>query len=243
MGTGSWGWHPRSSLTGLYHAAAAAAGLTTFPALPAGLLSVQLAVTAAVAAAFVVSAPLQLYVAANPWTMWATLAVSFVLVLVMACSETARRTHPWNLLCLFAFTGCEAVLMGILSASLQTDVLLMAAGITLGATVVLSLYALQTKHDFTAAGGVLFSLLWALIAAGLLSFFFHSRIMNILVSALGAAVFSCYIVFDVLLMVGGGRYSISPDDYVMAALNIYLDVINLFLYLVQLLNEINGNSN
>jgi hypothetical protein len=35
-------------------------------------------------------------------------------------------------------------------------------------------------------------------------------------------VFACYIVFDVQLMIGGGAYSIEPDEYVFAAINIYL---------------------
>jgi len=40
--------------------------------------------------------------------------------------------------------------------------------------------------------------------------------MNIVISGIGAAVFSCYIVFDVQLMMGGGTYSIEPDEYVFA---------------------------
>lgn len=69
---------------------------------------------------------------------------------------------------------------------------------------------------------ILFSLLFALIAAGLLSIFWHSKIVNIAISGIGAAVFACYIVFDVQLMMGGGAYSIEPDEYVFAAINIYL---------------------
>jgi hypothetical protein len=69
---------------------------------------------------------------------------------------------------------------------------------------------------------ILFSLLFALIAAGLLSIFWHSKIINIAISGIGAAVFACYIVFDVQLMMGGGAYSIEPDEYVFASINIYL---------------------
>jgi FtsH-binding integral membrane protein len=44
---------------------------------------------------------------------------------------------------------------------------------------------------------ILFSLLFALIGAGLLSIFWHSRVVDIAISGIGAAVFACYIVFDV----------------------------------------------
>lgn len=63
---------------------------------------------------------------------------------------------------------------------------------------------------------ILYSLLFSLIAAGMLSIFFHSKVMNIIISGIGAAVFSCYIVFDVQLMMGGGTYAIDPDEYVFA---------------------------
>lgn len=148
--------------------------------------------------------------------------VSLGLVLVLSCWEQARRQHPLNLIFLFVFTACESVLVATISSFYNTDIVLMAAGLTVGVTVCLSLYAMQTNRDFTAAGGILFSLLFALIGAGILSIFIHSKVMNIAIAGVGAAVFACYIVFDVQLMVGSGSYSISPDEYVFAAMNIYL---------------------
>lgn len=152
----------------------------------------------------------------------AAFGVSLGLVLVMSCWEQARRQHPLNLIFLFLFTACESVLVATISSFYNTDIVLMAAGLTVGITVCLSLYAMQTKRDFTAAGGILFSLLFALIGAGILSIFIHSKVMNIAIAGIGAAVFACYIVFDVQLMIGSGSYSISPDEYVFAAINIYL---------------------
>ena len=39
--------------------------------------------------------------------------------------------------------------------------------------------------------------------------------------------------FDTQLMIGGQhKYSISPEEYIFAALNLYLDIINLFLYIL-----------
>ena len=51
--------------------------------------------------------------------------------------------------------------------------------------------------------------------------------------SLGALVFSLYIVYDTQLMMGGKhKYALSPEEYIFAALNLYLDIINLFLYLL-----------
>lgn len=156
------------------------------------------------------------------WTFWTAFGLSLGLVLLLSCWEQARRQHPLNLIVLFAFTACESVLVATISSMYNTNVVLIAASLTVGITLCLSLYAMQTKHDFTTAGGVFFSLLFALVGAGIISMFFHSRVLDIIVSGAGAAVFSCYIVFDVQLMTGSGSYSISPDEYVFAALNIYL---------------------
>ena len=49
----------------------------------------------------------------------------------------------------------------------------------------------------------------------------------------GALIFSCYLVYDTQLMMGGTHaYSLSPEEYIFAALNIYLDIVNLFLYIL-----------
>ena len=51
----------------------------------------------------------------------------------------------------------------------------------------------------------------------------------------GALIFSLYIIYDTQLMMGGKHeYALDPEEYVFASLNIYLDVINLFLYILMI---------
>ena len=55
----------------------------------------------------------------------------------------------------------------------------------------------------------------------------------------GALIFSCYLVYDTQLMMGGTHaYSLSPEEYIFASLNLYLDIINLFMYILSII----GNS-
>ena len=53
----------------------------------------------------------------------------------------------------------------------------------------------------------------------------------------GVLIFSLYIVYDTQTIVGGEHknFQFDMDDYVLAALVIYLDIINLFILLLQLL--------
>jgi len=78
-------------------------------------------------------------------------------------------------------------------------------------------------------------LLFGLIAA----FFPATRTVRLVYAAIGAIIFSVYIVYDTQLMIGGKhKYSLSPEEYIFASLNLYLDIINLFMYILSII----GNS-
>ena len=51
---------------------------------------------------------------------------------------------------------------------------------------------------------------------------------------IGVLVFSLFLVYDTQLLVGGRKYELSEEEYVFAALTIYIDVIQIFLYLLEL---------
>merc|ERR1711971_530255 len=58
----------------------------------------------------------------------------------------------------------------------------------------------------------------------------------------GALIFSLYIIYDTQLMMGGKhKYSLSPEEYIFAALNIYLDVINLFMYILMIVGGLSDD--
>merc|ERR1712244_171859 len=62
-----------------------------------------------------------------------------------------------------------------------------------------------------------------------------------LYSLAGVVIFSLFIIYDTQLIVGGThkKHQFTVDDYVFAALNIYLDIINLFLMLLELMGDRN----
>ena len=105
--------------------------------------------------------------------------------------------------------------------------------LTLSTFGVLSLYALVSKRDFSAWGSFFFVGLWVLIATSLLNIFFPTALGTLWIAAGTVLVFSGLLVFDTWRIVRSGQYG--PDDYVPAAVNIYLDLLNLFLAIVSLL--------
>ena len=113
----------------------------------------QLAVTAAITALFVLSPAVKGYVMGAPWVFATAFAGSLGLIVFMACSESARRQHPTNLICLAAFTLCEAVLVGAASAQYDTHIVLIAAAMTATITASLAAYAMQVGGRWVRGGG------------------------------------------------------------------------------------------
>ena len=93
------------------------------------------------------------FVVQNRWFMWVTLAVMIVCLLSMVCCETVRRKSPINLIFLFVFTVCEGLMLGTLATFYSVDAVLISVGITAGVTFALTIFAFQTKIDFTVCGG------------------------------------------------------------------------------------------
>merc|ERR1712157_250571 len=123
----------------------------------------------------------------------------------------------------------------------DTQIVIMALCTTALVVAGLTAYAFQTKYDFTTFGGILFCSLFCLFGFGIMTMFIQNHVMGIMYSSVGALIFSCYLVFDIQLLMHGKRVQLSPDDYVFAALNLYLDIVQLFLHILRLYGEMSRN--
>ena len=68
---------------------------------------------------------------------------------------------------------------------------------------------------------------------GLFSFMFSPQ-MHFLYCLFGVILFGFYLLIDTQLICGGGRVQVSPEHYILAVIMLYLDIINLFLYILML---------
>jgi len=159
-----------------------------------------------------------------------------VCLIGMACCEGVRRKFPTNILFLAVFTGAQGFMLGSMCARFEADAIFIAVGITAGVTLGLTIFAFQTKIDFTTCGGMLCAMMMILFLAGIgLAIFGTSKWTMIAYGSAGALIFSLYIVYDTQLMMGGKhKYALDPEEYIFAALNIYLDIVNLFMYILMI---------
>ena len=78
-------------------------------------------------------------------------------------------------------------------------------------------------------------ILMVLIIFGIVTIFWRNPIVQLIYACLGALLFSIYLIYDTQLVIGKGTFSYSLDDAYLAAIQLYLDVINLFLFILQIL--------
>ncbi|KAF7361755.1 UPF0005-domain-containing protein [Mycena venus] len=146
-----------------------------------------------------------------------------------------RHSHPWNFVLLSTFTLMEAFTLGVVVAFYDNLIVLQALLITLGVFIGLTLFTFQSKYDFEGLGPWLFGGLIALCMTGFVGIFIpFNQTMDLIYAIGGCLLFSGYIVYDTYLI----NAKLSPDEFIMGAISLYLDFINLFLSILRLLNNL-----
>jgi len=203
-----------------------------------GILSAQLALTSIFVFIGTVSTSFQHFVAENPSILLLALIVNIGTLLSLACFSGLVNKVPTNYILLGIFTFCEAFIVACICGFYDPTSVLIVAVMTLAVTLALTAYAMTTKRDFSTKTGVmLVFLVAATMFAIFMPFLFHSRMVEVVISVVFIIIYGIYIVIDTQLILGSGKYSFDEEDYIIAALNIYIDIVGLFIYLLQLLGN------
>jgi protein lifeguard len=166
------------------------------------ILTVQLSITLGIIALFVFHKPTQLWVKQHPYMIWVALGIVVVTMIALACCESVRRTSPMNFVVLAVFTLAESFMLGCMSVVYDPDLVMMAVGLTAAVCLGLTLFAFQTKLDFTVMGGVLFVAAIILMVFGIVAMFFPGKTITLVYASFGALLFSIYLVYDTQMMMG-----------------------------------------
>ncbi|XP_029480149.1 protein lifeguard 2a isoform X1 [Oncorhynchus nerka] len=202
------------------------------------ILMVQLLVTFGIVALFTFCEPVRQFVQYNRILYLASYIIFMGAYLVLVCSTSARRQYPTNLILLGIFTLAMSYMAGMLASYHNTKVVMLCVGITAMVCLFITLFCFQTKVDFTSCHGLLFSLMMVLMVTGLLLLFTapfgYIPWLQTAYAGLGALVFTLFLAFDVQLLMGNRRYSLSPEEHVFGAMCLYMDVVYIFFFLLQL---------
>nr|XP_018898131.1 PREDICTED: protein lifeguard 1 isoform X3 [Bemisia tabaci]XP_018898132.1 PREDICTED: protein lifeguard 1 isoform X3 [Bemisia tabaci] len=200
------------------------------------ILMCQLAITTAFIGMFKWNTAVNNLVKANPGMWWIAMIMMFITLFALTCCGDLSRKSPHNIILLFLFTVAESFLVATFTIHFQTDTVLLAAGLCTVVCFGLTIFAFQTKIDFTVMGGALFIAVLILMLFGLVAIFFPGKTITLVYASGGAFIFSLYLIYDTQMMLGGNhKYSISPEDYVFAVLSLYMDIINIFINILTIL--------
>jgi len=111
--------------------------------------------------------------------------------------------------------------------------------ITAGTFAAMSLYGYTTKRDLSQLGSFLFMGLIGIVIASLVNIFIGSTALQFAISVIGVLVFTGLTAYDTQsikeMYFEGDGYEMAGKKAVMGALRLYLDFVNLFMMLIQLL--------
>ncbi len=198
-----------------------------------GILSMQLILTTFMCAVSITSKSFAHFQQTHPAFIWVSLIGSIIVLLAICCIPGMSRTVPANYLLLFAFTFFESYMVSAVCSTTNPRIVLMAAAMTCAITIALTVYAWTTKTDFTVCGSMLFIASCCLLIMGIFAMFF--KFLHVVVATLGIFIYAIYIIYDTQLLIGNKENALDIEDYIFGALMLYLDVINMFLYILQLL--------
>jgi len=140
-----------------------------------------------------------------------------------------------NLIVLFAFTFVSGLtLVPLLSHTFNmpggAGIVANAFGMTTVIFGSISTFALTTKTDFSSMGKPLMIALIVVVIASVINIFLGNPILQIIIAGVGAMLFSAFILYDTQAIVRGAY-----ETPIEAAISLYLDFLNLFISLLQIL--------
>ncbi|XP_077454735.1 glutamate receptor, ionotropic, N-methyl D-aspartate-associated protein 1b (glutamate binding) [Stigmatopora argus] len=205
------------------------------------VLTAQLLVTFSFVMVSTFVKEIKVFVRDNFWPYILSYITFFVCVYAISCSGNLRRKHPWNLVALSILTLSMSYMVVMITSFHETDVVVMALGITAVVCFTVVIFSLQTKYDFTSCYGVMFVCLVVLVLFSFLCIILRNGILNIFYAGLASLLFACFLAVDTQLVIGNKELSLHPEEYIFAALNLYMDIINIFMYILTLVGKARGS--
>ncbi|KAK6589268.1 Grina-prov protein [Cryptosporidium xiaoi] len=176
----------------------------------------------------------------------APLTIIFLTVILHFISyfvPSLLTSYPTNIIFFVALTIFEAFTVAFFCFLVNQKYVLLALLITSVSVIGLTLFAFQTKHDFTSYYMYIFYGMIALFVFSLIYVFFPtSRIIELIISPIGAILFSFSLVSTTQSVIGDKKYIFYEDSYVSAALTIRSEIINIFIYVLRFIMEINRDT-
>ena len=175
--------------------------------------------------------------------MWGIIIAEFGLVIYISA-----RLEKLSLSTATTLFALYSILNGVMLSSIfllySTAIISKVFFITAGTFGVTALYGYATKKDLSSLGNILFMALIGLVIATVVNVFMKSAMFDLILSYIGVIIFVGLTAWDSqkikhMMMVQQDADESSQKLALIGALSLYLDFINLFLYLLRIFGRSN----
>jgi len=161
------------------------------------------------------------------------LFVFFYFCLVCPCCNFQRK-YPLNLIFLVLLTVAMSFMTGVITCYYDTKAVLLAAATTAAVVAFVTLMTFYSKFDITKFWYIIILLPFVSLIMWLVAMLTGSDAAIAAYCGVGVVIFTVYLAYDTKMIMGGGRMELSPDDWILAVVQLYVDIVQIFLYLLQL---------
>ena len=169
----------------------------------------------------------------NYWIIFIGAVIMIACLILMTCCKTYARKVPINYALLFGVTLGTSILLLTCCARYTIETVLIAWGFAIGMSLAITVYTFFAKVNFSTLFALGFIVFFAIIIFGIMCAIFRNNYLNLVYSLLGAILYGIFLICDTqLLMRGEHGHHYSTEDYIFASLNLYLDIIMIFLYIL-----------
>lgn len=208
---------------------------TTFMSKVYGWMSLALALTGAVSI-FVASSPE--FISALTSSTWSFVLLFLIEIglVIYLLSQLENISFERAFFMFFLYAAVNGITLSIVFLVYTAASIASTFFITAGTFAVMSIYGLTTKNDLSSWGNILFMALIGLIIAGITNMFLQSSQLDYIISFIGVIVFVAYTAYDTQ-KIKKMSYSGEQKYALIGALALYLDFINMFLYMLRFLGN------
>jgi uncharacterized protein len=168
-----------------------------------------------------------------PAAMHLPLAVLEIVLLLVMIFSRSKKAVGYPLMYSFMLVSGATLypLIGYYISVIGADAVLKAFALAVVSFTGVAIYAAKTKEDFSFLGGFLMLGSFALLGLLVIQWFIpFSSVGQMGIAALGILIFLGFTIYDINRL---ARYGFTEADIPMIVVNIYLDFINLFIYILR----------
>jgi FtsH-binding integral membrane protein len=199
-----------------------------------GIIGMQLLITT-ILCSLTFNSSTQNFMTTYSFLYYLSIILHFGILICFLSFKPLSQKVPINYILLSLWTVSTGYIVAYYSLGISPSVILTASFSTLLITISITIYALFAKTDFTAKGGIISTIIGTLIIVTVL--YKIISIIQIVILIIGLIIYSGYLIYDTQLIWGSLGTEFSPEDYIFASMCIYLDILKIFLKILDIFKK------